>query len=202
MICIAKEKEKIMFNFQLPPNKPLNQQHWNLKISICTGFLVNIDETGASDQSLWINCNDDVQYTNHLNNTKLAHDGIEVQITLNDNILDQLDLTNILEKTFVHDIDTDSNRIDCNLKLTVSGFEDRHMLLLANDMGARPAIKITNIKFEDVDITKIFNDRSIFIFNQTQSIGDTLLSCNGISSFDFYTPIYSWLLKNKNLISN
>jgi len=201
MTCVEMVKEKPMFKVVVPPGKPLVPQFWNLKISVSTGFLANVDETGTDDHSIWIDLNDRIQYDNHIGSINLTHHGITLEISLNDKILHSCAAEDIVDLTLSHMIETTENPVNCVLSLRVSGFQDHHMPLISNSISARPAIKIKSIEFENIDITKFFINDSTFVFGNNTSTGDTIFGCNGTSTYNFYTPIYSWLLKNTNTIN-
>jgi hypothetical protein len=203
MTCIELVRKNRMFNIAVPPGKPLITQFWNLRISVSTGFLANIDETGTVDHSVWIDINDHTQYSNHIGAIELTHHGITFELLLNDKILYRGGAEDIVDLTLSHPIETTETPVDCTLSFKISGFQAHHMPLITNSVSARPAIRIKSIEFENVDITKIFINDSTFVFDNGESTGDTVFGCNGTSTYNFYTPIYAWLLKNKQqLISN
>jgi hypothetical protein len=188
-----------MFNL-IPPGKPTGQQCWNLKISFCTGFVANIDESGGKDCSVWIDIDNHQQYRKYLGKINLTHHGITFEILFNDKIFYSAPAEDIGNQTVCQSIKTDEKFVDCTLTFKISGFQDHHAPLISESTSSRPAIKIKSIEFEGVDVTKLFVNDSIFLFNDSKSIGDTIFGCNGVSTYKFHTPIYSWLLKNSQYI--
>jgi hypothetical protein len=63
-------------------------------------------------------------------------------------------------------------------------------------------ILIDNIKFDDVELGPIFNQKSVYThnFNNTgNTIQDEfygIMGCNGVVSLKFESPVYIWLLEN------
>lgn len=200
MICTEKEKKRDMF--KTPPNKPLQQHYWNLEISICTGFITNIDLDSSVDNSLWINRGDDVQYQAHIGDIDLSHKGIKLQILLDDLIIYSSDLEKIDTHELSLDILASSEEHRHKLVFEITGYcADLHMPLLPDQTEARPGIRVDSLKFENVDITRAFGTSSVFVFENTQSRGDTVFGCNGTSTFEFSSPIYRWLINNKHTIA-
>jgi len=189
-----------MFN-ELMLKKPKTDYFFNIDIDFELGFVVNLDETGTTDDSIWIDFNDHTNYKKYVSSLPLNHKNISIKILINDteilnNRLDAAEALNKLNFKFKFSEITVTNL----LEFKISGFEQQHMLLLSSGLGARPAIRIKKINFEDVNILTVFTEHSKFRFNEIETIGDITFTCNGTSKFEFETPIYCWLLKNKQLI--
>lgn len=185
-----------------PPNKPLHQHYWNLKISMSTGFVANIDVNSSVDNSVWIDCNDTVQYQTYLGDVMLSHSGISLRILLDNNVIYSSDLDHVNTHKVSLDVLATPEHHHHKLQFEITGYQpDLHMPLMANHTEARPAIRIDSLQFENVDISQAFDTSSVFLFDDTQSCGDIIFGCTGTSKFEFSSPIYRWLINNKHVIA-
>lgn len=186
-----------MSKIVLPAGKPQVKQFWNLTIAVCTGFVANIDLSGGPDNSVWIDLDDHEKYQHHFGDVQLTHNGINFDVALNNRVFYTAAAESIRDTVLTNSFETSSNFVDCELSFKISGFCARHMPMMQHSITARPAIKIKNISFEQVDVTRLFINDSTFLFENQQSVGDTVFGCNGISTYRFHTPIYDWLLKHR-----
>jgi hypothetical protein len=190
-----------MFNF-LMPEKPELVYFFNIDIMFALGFIANLDETGATDEAIWIPLGDHINYERYIGKVPLSHKNLSFKISVNNIEISNNDLDNAEMHVQSHHKFEFSKESNTNqIEFKILGFDQSHMLLLPNGLGARPAIKIEKINFEDVNVLTIFTEQSKFKFNDQETVGDFMFSCNGISTFDFDTPIYRWLLQNRQLIN-
>lgn len=190
-----------MSSFQMPIKKPDPIYFFDVDIEFSLGFVANLDETGETDNSVWIGLIDQENYKKYIGKLALTHKNINVEILVNQESIFNKELTGALplqqvNYKFKFFKETVSNLL--NFKIT--GFLPAHMLLLPNGLGARPAIKIEKINFEEVNVITVFTEFSTFTSNN-KTIGDYIFTCNGVSSFEFNTPIYKWLIDHREIIS-
>lgn len=64
-------------------------------------------------------------------------------------------------------------------------------------------LKITQIKFDDIELGQIFSELAQYHHQNNDPNGNTVvdkfytyMGCNGVVSLDFSTPIYLWLLES------
>ena len=89
------------------------------------------------------------------------------------------------------------------LRIVVSGKTTDHTIIDEHgNITKDVVVNVSNVTIDGIDITQLFNDKSVYThdFNGTQSeIKDSfhgIAGCNGTISFGFSAPIYLWLLEN------
>jgi len=181
----------------------------DIDIEFAIGYIANLNESDSLNQSdeidhsIWIDLNDHVNYKKYLKNLKINHRNIFFQVKLNHNTVFNINLETAPESQqlnykFKFLKDSAVNL----LEFDISGFDnEQHMLLLPNALGARPAIKIQKINFDHVDAMQIFSEFSEFKFDNNKTVGNYIFTCNGVSTFEFETPIYRWLLAHRQLLN-
>lgn len=180
----------------MPIEKPELNFLFRIDIDFLLGYIANFnEELYDSNDAIWIDIDDQVQYCQHIKNVKLDHSGIDIKIAVNDSIIKIVHSKEVINNTISGYVDFEKDHQIKTLEIDILGFEDRHMPLVRSNVSARCAIKIASIKFEHMNITKIFNNTSVFNYSNGESLGDTIFSCNGKSTFTFTTPIYKWLLE-------
>jgi len=188
--------------YKLPIIKEPEIFNFELMINFSKGFVANLDETGNSDNAIWIPFNNADTYKKLIGDTELNHNGLFLNVSVGAAHQIKINLTDVPELFQINTkINFLKNISQKTLDINILGFNESHMRLLSNNLGCRPAIKIENINFEQIDITPIFTRNSEFNFDTGKTIGDFIFTCNGLSKFEFETPIYKWLVKNKELIS-
>jgi len=188
-----------MFDF-LMPEKDETVYFFDISITFNLGFVANLDETGATNDSIWIPLGDEEMYKKYIGKLLLNHKNITIKTLINNIEIFNNDLTAMgMSYQLTHKFKFLKDTVTNLLEFKISGFDQQHMLLLPTGLGARPAIKIQKINFEDVNILTVFTEQSKFHFNDLGTTGDFTFSCNGTSKFEFETPIYSWLVKNRHL---
>jgi hypothetical protein len=201
MICIVKARKKIMNNYQMPITKQVPKYTVNLKIEFELGFIANLVETGANDQSIWIGLDDHQSYREHIGNYNINHCGIVFDIGVDNHTVYQSNLIGISKHVVEESVEFDGTYKTHYLQLRCQGFCDKHMPLTSEGVSSRAGIKIMDICFDDVSVMSVFNNQSKFKFDQVEIIGSSIFSCNGSSILEFKTPIYRWFLENRQLIS-
>jgi hypothetical protein len=191
-----------MFNYQFPIVKPEPKYSFNLSGKVVLGFVANLDESGNINDEIWIDFDDQTLYKQYFDDLDINHKNIVFECLINNRSVLHINLTDCLSGDFYlnHNFTFSKKAVSNILEFKISGFSNEHMLLLKNQMGARPAIKIDVIDIENVDILPVFAELSKFYFDSSVSIGDKVFICNGSSRLVFETPIYKWLLKHKNLL--
>jgi len=190
-----------MFKFVMPIKKPDPVFTFNIDIDFSLGYIANLDEsTSDNNDAVWIDIDDQNKYNTYLKGVDLNHNGIFITIALDDSIIHQSTAEKTASKLVHGTAQLNQSQQTKKMILEISGYADRHMPIVNGSISARCAIKINSIKFEDIDIMRIFEKDSVFYYDQQSSIGDTIFSCNGQSVFAFETPIYKWLLNNSSLI--
>jgi hypothetical protein len=110
---------------------------------------------------------------------------------------------NIIQETTVVNGSLDDNNAHHILLVLMSQKIHDHTKL--NELGeiiSDRLIVLSDIMIDDVDITKIFQFKSVYThdFNGTQpEINQGFygsMGCNGIVKLEFNGPVYSWLLEN------
>ena len=123
-----------------------------------------------------------------------------VEIWLDNTVL--LTSEHVQEKiSFAHDINDDDG--EHQLRVVISGKTIDHTKVdEAGNIVKDATLQISNVVVDELDINQLFLDKCVYAhnFNGTQSsIEDSfhgVAGCNGTISFEFYTPIYLWLLEN------
>lgn len=92
---------------------------------------------------------------------------------------------------------------DHELKIVLAGKTADHTELDDNNNIVKDAvIMLDNIKLDDIDITQLFVEKSVYHHNTNNTTDWTqdscygIMGCNGTVSLKFSTPSYLWLLEN------
>jgi hypothetical protein len=187
-----------MPDFEMPA-KPTKDNHWLLDLNFKLGFVANLDETGQVDNSVWIDLDNQTDYLKYIGPRKINHQGINFKICL-----DGSELVNLPAESLGHIqynvLDTLAHKTRL-LTFEISGYQSNHMPLIEENLSARAAIKLEFIKFENVNLNSLLSSRAMFKFNENDSAqGVNIFTCDGIFCWDFFTPIYHWLLENQQEI--
>ena len=143
---------------------------------------------------------DTTQFTATISST--AFDAkLGIEIWLDDTLIK--DIESVTETiTFNHNI-VDESDSDHVLKFVLKNKLPEHTKVDENgNIVSDALITINDIKFEDIDVDKLFSKLSVYQhdYNGTgQSIQDKFfgaMGCNGTVTFEFSTPFYLWLLEN------
>jgi len=133
-------------------------------------------------------------------NTNIPSNPIHLQILLDDNVMFDKNIDQEESVSFEFDEDEGEHL----LRFVISGKNDSHNI--KDDNGVildTTQISITNISFDDFDITNIIMGnplKYIHDFNGTSEMSEhkfyDIAGCNGEIILKFDTPIYLWLLEN------
>jgi hypothetical protein len=119
-----------MFNF-LMPEKPELVYFFNIDIVLALGFIANLDETGATDEAIWIPLGDHKNYERYIGNMQLSHKNLSFKTSVNNieisnNNLDNAEMHVQLHHKFEFGKEPETNQIE----FKILGFDQSHMLLL------------------------------------------------------------------------
>jgi hypothetical protein len=179
--------------------KPAETYQWTLDLNMFLGFIVDFDETGTKIDYTWVDLFDQQPYDHIIKKYNLNHNGICLEILIDDQSIFNQNLTNqpvIKISQLVQDTD---NLVDHKLKFKVSGYRDCHMPLIGDNTSLRATIKLAGLKFESIALDQVFDTNAEFKFNNNTSMGGVIFSGNTESVLKFQTPIYQWLLENVKL---
>lgn len=150
-------------------------------IDFVPGYLVDVDETGHTQQATWI---PQIYKNDHAAIADLDHHGLEILVQIDGQTIYHVPVTEAGSmQAQAADTDDPGSHL---LTVTLSGYQDRHMPLISPDRSNRSAVKIERMILEGIDISEIFADRN--------SSGGCVFSGNGHYEFGFTTPVYRWLL--------
>lgn len=205
MISIEKGRRSVMLPNQMVSND-LAQLHnpafvlsWNLRLRFESGWIDRFDETGAVEPG-WIGLDRSGQYGEDLD--RITHDDIRLCISMDDEILIDRAVDTLDDQEWVINLEDSMDPRPHVLNIRSYGFTDRHMPLIAPDISTRAAVRLAALDFESMDVTRIFREQSVWTFgNETQSQGGDLWASNAEAWLSFTTPIYQWLLENRQGIS-
>lgn len=188
-----------MYNQITFPDTDKNYQ-WQLNLKFSLGFLADFNEVDRAHEPVWIELENRAAFDENIGDLKLDHNGIKLKLCVNDIEIAAGKATEFDNIAYMFTMDDSKLYQPFRLTFEISGFQDRHMPLVREHVSARSAIRLSKCEFEHIDVLKIFRSNSIFSFDGTESSNTTIFSCNGTATFEIYTPIYRWLLDNKNCI--
>lgn len=180
----------------LPPNKPSVRFFCDLDISITTGFVANLDETGQRNDAIWIDRFDTNSFQHHIGSIPLSHDGIQFEVILDSDKIFSLDLDTVSTQVLNYRLEFDHRIQPRQLCFSTTGFNADHMILIGDELGARPAIRIESIKLQNIDIYRCISTKTWNEFLAISRQGIHTFTDNHAWSVTFETPIYYWLLRN------
>ena len=149
--------------------------------------------------SINLSCCVELQQTGDWTDTAIPP--LHLVIKLNNQTVWDSDVTGVNEITLPLD---DSLEGTSNvLSFEMSGKTDKHTLLDADGNIAKDAsITITNIHIDEIELSQVFSERSVYHHNlngngePTQDKFFGTMGCNCRLDFLYSTPFYIWLLEN------
>ena len=133
-------------------------------------------------------------------NTNIPTNPINLKILLDDKIM--FDRNIVSEEKIQFDVNDDNS--DHIMNFVISGKTDEHSIRDADGKILNSTeILITNIAFNDVDISNIIMANPLKYNHNFNGNGDNIedkfydiAGCNGTIELKFSTPIYLWILEN------
>jgi hypothetical protein len=108
-----------------------------------------------------------------------------------------------IDQSQIITVDLSDNEGNHELRFVMTGKTIEHTKIDEQGNIVKDAtLHLSNITFDNIDITQLFQDQSVYThdFNgtkpETQNKFYGTAGCNGTISFKFTTPIYLWLLEN------
>jgi hypothetical protein len=181
--------------------KNINPCFCKIEINFEPGIIPDFDESGQNNDFTWISVVDQSAYQTYLDQLHMDVNQIDFQIHVNQHEIykdSPKTVQQVISQSHVQDMTEHQQHV---LRFELSGFQESHMPLIDSETSIRAAIRLISLKIENVDITPIFNYFADFFDGTVHSTGGVIFSANTVSTLNFSTPIYKWLILNEQMVT-
>jgi hypothetical protein len=181
--------------------KNINPCFCKIEINLEPGIIPNFDESGQNNDFTWIGATDQAAYQTYLDQYQIDVNQINFQIHVDQHEIykdSPKTVQQVISQSHVQDMAEHQQHV---LRFELSGFQEQHMQLIEPEISIRAAIRLISLKVENIDITPIFDHFADFFDGTVCSTGGVIFSTNTVSTLNFSTPIYKWLISNEQMIT-